>query len=157
MVPALISGCGIYSFSGAALSPEIKTVTVQTFPNEANLVVPGLGQKFSEKMKDKFLRETQLKVVPEGGDIEFDGAITEYRLDQTAVQSNEKAGLSRLVMSVRINYTNNTDPKANFERRFSSYTDFDSSKNLSDVEDDLIETLSDQLITDIFNATVNNW
>lgn len=153
----VINACGIYNFSGAALPPEVKSVTVQTFPNEANLVVPTLSQTFSEKLKDKFLRETNLQYKNHNGDLKFSGAITQYSVSPAAVQANERAGLSKLQIAIQVKYENKVEPANNFERTFSAYENFDSNRNLSEVEDRLIEKITDQLVVDIFNASINNW
>ena len=47
----LLQSCGIYSFSGASIPPEMKTVTVNFFENNAPLVVPYLSQQFTERLK----------------------------------------------------------------------------------------------------------
>ena len=55
-----ITGCDVYSFTGASISPEIKTISIASFPNQASLVQPSLSQVFTEKLKDKFVSQTNL-------------------------------------------------------------------------------------------------
>lgn len=146
-----------YSFQGSALSSDIKSVSIATFPNEASLVVPTLSQTFSESLRDRFIRETNLNLVSRNGDIEFEGAITNYNVSAAAVQENDQASLSRLTIAIKVKYTNNLDESVNFEKTFSSSENFDANQNLSSVEDQLIEIILDRIIQDIFNASVNNW
>ena len=151
------NSCGIYSFSGASLSPEVKTISISTFTNQASLVVPSLAETLTEKLKDKFLKELSLTLVDYDGDIEFKGAITDYRTVPTSIQSNDQAAMTRLTINVRVTYKNTIEPKQNYETIFSNYVDFDSSQDISSIEDELIEELTEMLIQDIFNKAVNNW
>ncbi len=42
----LLQACGVYSFTGASIPPEAKTISVQYFPNKAQLVEPTLSPFF---------------------------------------------------------------------------------------------------------------
>jgi hypothetical protein len=152
-----LSSCGIYSFSGASLSSDIKNVSIKTFTNQASIVVPSLAEKITEKLKDKFLREMNLKLVDDNGDLNFKGSITDYRVAPSSISSNEQSKTSRLTISVKVKFENIKEPKLNYEMVFSSYMDFDSTKDLSQVENDLIDGITDLLVQDIFNKAVNNW
>ena len=45
IICAYLAGCKVtYSFSGASISPLVKTLSVQYFQNRAPLVQPGLSQ-----------------------------------------------------------------------------------------------------------------
>ena len=152
-----ISSCGVYSFTGASISPDIKTFSVQYFPNRASLVQPTLSQVFTEKLKEKFISQTNLSPLTTGGDLQFEGYISDYNTAPTAIQSTDQAALNRLTITVSVKFTNNKDPKNNFETTFSKFSDYSSAKNLSEVETDLIKEISSQLVDDIFNKAVINW
>jgi hypothetical protein len=153
-----LSSCGIYSFTGASLSSNIKTVSVKTFINQASLVVPSLAQIMTEKLKDKFIKEMNLTLVDGEGDINFKGIIIDYKTAPAAQTGGiDRTANTRLTISVRVKYDNTKEPKQNFESTFSAYLDFDSSKNLASIEDELINEISDMLVQDIFNKSVNNW
>jgi hypothetical protein len=151
------SSCGIYSFTGASLSPEIKTVSVKSFTNQASLVVPSLTQVLTEKLKDKFIKEMNLSMVEDNGDINFRGVITDYKTQPSSITTNDKTATTRLTISVRVKFENIKEPKQNYENSFSAYMDFDSNKNLASIEDELINEICDMLVQDIFNKAVNNW
>jgi hypothetical protein len=152
-----LNSCGIYSFTGASLSPEIKTFTVKTFTNNASLVVPSLSENITEKLKDKFLREMNLKLVESDGDINFYGTVTDYRTAPSGISSTETAATSRLTITMKVRYENTKEPKNNFDATFSNYADFNSTVDFSAVEDELIEQIVEKLVQDIFNRSVNNW
>lgn len=152
-----ITGCGVYSFTGASISPEIKTISIASFPNQASLVQPSLSQVFTEKLKDKFVSQTNLTQINSSGDISFEGYISDYNSQPTAIQGNEQAALNRLTITVKVKFINTKDEKQNFESSFSRFADYDSKQNLSTVENQLISEICNQLVDDIFNKAMINW
>lgn len=152
-----MSGCGIYSFTGASISPEVKSVSIDLFPSYAALAPPNLAQLFTETLRDKFVSLTNLDLITRNGDIRFKGSITNYRTNPVAIQGNEQAAKNRLTITVAVEYTDTKNPDASFEKSFSRFADFDSNRNLADVEQDLIVEINDQIVQDIFNESVVNW
>lgn len=153
----LYSGCGVYSFTGASISPDIQTVTVKFFQNRAPLIQPLLSQAFTEKLKDKFISQTSLRLAESDGDLVFEGYISDYRTQPVAIQGTETAALNRLSITVNVKFTNKKDDKQSFDSSFSRYADFESTKSLAEVETALIEEINNQLVDDIFNRAVSNW
>jgi hypothetical protein len=146
-----------YSFTGASISPKVKTVTIQYFPNQASLVVPNLSRALTDALRDYFTSQTNLILLDKGGDLNIDGAITGYVVQPIAIQGNETAAMNRLTITVSVKFTNKTDEKQNFETTFSRYEDYQSNLNLSTVQDGLIKEINDKLVQDIFNKAVVNW
>jgi hypothetical protein len=148
-----------YSFTGASISPDVKTVSIFYFPNHAPLAQPQLSQSFTESLKDIFLTQTNLNLLERGGDLHFDGAITGYASSPVAIQGGEvsQASLNRLAITVSVKFINNKDETQNFESVFTRFADYDASRNLSDVEAVLIKEINAQLVQDIFNKAVVNW
>ena len=153
----IMNGCGVYSFTGASISPEIKSVSIAYFQNRASIMQPSLSQVFTEKMKDKFVSQTNLTLIKSSGDLQFYGFISDYNTAPTAIQGNEQAALNRLTISVSVKFVNTKDEKQNFETTFSRFADYDSRTNLASVEQDLISEICNQLVDDIFNKAVINW
>lgn len=154
----LFGSCSMkYSFTGASLSPDVKTVSVGYFRNISSLVNPKLSDQFTESLKDRLISETRLRMTSGESDLMYEGEITNYEQSYQGVQANETAGLNRLTITIRLRYTNNKEPLKNFERSFSKFTVFESSKNITDIEDDLVKEITDELINDVFNATVADW
>lgn len=153
----VMAGCGVYSFTGASIPPGAKTISIDYFPNRAMLVQPTLSQRFTDALRDKFTGETTLDLVGENGNLAIEGEITGYSAMPVAVQGNEVAALNRLTITVNVRFVNHLDEKTNFETSFSRFLDFDSSRSLSDVEDELIDGINQQLVQDIFDKAVVNW
>lgn len=149
--------CGVYSFTGASIPPDAKTISVQYFSNKASTIQPNLSQIFTEKLKDIFVEQTSLTLTENEGDLSFSGHISKYQIKPMAIQSNETAGKNRLTISVNVTFKSPIDTKINFEQIFSRYRDYNSSENISDIEETLIEEISNELVEDIFNKAVVNW
>ena len=93
--PLAFQSCGIYSFSGASIGTA-KTISIDFIQNKATLVSPTLSQVFTEKLKDKFIRETTLKLVESDGDMQISGVISEYSIAPVALQGNTQTSQNRL-------------------------------------------------------------
>jgi hypothetical protein len=135
----------------------VETVSIGFFQANAALTPPRASQLFTEKLKDVFLTQTNLTLVKSSGDLEFEGAITDYRTSPVAIQGNETAALTRVTMTVSVRFVNNYDEEQNFETTFSRFEDFETSKDLSSVEEEILTSINDQLTQDIFNKSVTNW
>lgn len=155
----LLASCSIsYRFNGASVDYNTtKTLYLANFPNQAALIYPPLEQRFNEKLKDVFIRNTQLQLVNQNGDLEIEGEIVGYDLTPMAVQEDAFASETRLTMTVKMRYRNNKVEGQDKEETFSAYRNFPSDRLLTDVQDQLIEELCKDIIDQIFNATMSNW
>lgn len=154
----LVQSCGIYSFTGTSIQPDVKTVTINYFEYKAPKVNPSLSNMMTEEIQDKFTRLTKLEQVDMDGDLEIIGAITGYDVKATAISANEQATQNRLTVNVSVTFVNRKYPEDDFENKgFSAYADFDASQSLDAVEAGLCEEIVEQLGEDIFNSTVANW
>tara|TARA_B100000795_G_C22555635_1_gene344240 strand:- start:46 stop:540 length:495 start_codon:yes stop_codon:yes gene_type:complete len=151
------TSCGIYSFTGASIPTDAKTISVNYFNNKAAIVQPSLSQVFTEKLKDMFLEQTNLSISENEGDLIFSGFISKYQIRPIAIKANETADKNRLTISVKVTYNNSLDSENNFEQTFSRYRDYDSTQNISDVENTLIEAITNELAEDVFNKAFVNW
>ena len=146
-----------YSLSGATIPPEAKTISVAFFTNNTTLGGPTISQKFTEKLRDVVSSQTNLALMKQNGDLQFEGSIIDYNVAPVAIQSGDQAALNRLSISVKVKYSNKFDATKNFEQSFSRFTDFKASESLSAVENDLLTEINRQLTEDIFNKAFNNW
>ncbi len=155
------SGCGVYSFSGTATAA--KTISIEPIFNNADLAPANIGATFTNKLKDYFQQNSSLRVT-DGGELHLEGTVSEYRVNAMAPVSTGKpnepntAALSRLTISVRLTFEDTLEPKNNFkDRTFSFYKDFDNTLNFPSIQEDLERQIFNQILIDIFNATVANW
>lgn len=149
--------CGIYSFNGASISPDTKTVYIKSFPNFAPIIAPTLSQALTEALKDKFVSQTGLTLVENNGDLNFEGTITDYAVKPINISGNETAAQKQLTITVKVKFVNMKDEKSNFDKSFARFAVFDANVNLADKEEELISEINSQLVEDIFNEAVVNW
>lgn len=162
----LLQACGVYSFTGAVISPDIQTISIQTFFDEVGTGPPNMSQKFSELIREYFQRNTSLTLVDNQGDLQLEGSITGYRLSPIAptaqgnlnVPGADVAALQRLTITVKTIYVNTRDESKDFDQNFSFYADYDpETQNFNSIEDELVDEIFDQIVLDIFNATIADW
>ena len=146
-----------YSLSGASIPPDAKTFSVAYFPNNAPMVAPILSATLTDELTQRFVSRTSLVQVEDGGDFAFEGEIVGYSSTTSSVSSGDYALQNRLTISVKVKFTNAIDDKMSFNRNFSAYADYDSTKLLTEVESELIPQIVEQLVTDIFQAAASNW
>ncbi len=156
------TSCGVYSFTGTTITAE--TISIQTFYNDANNGPANLAVTFSDNLRDYYQQNTSLSQVTDEGELQIEGSVSGYRLTPVAPSAaasnnvNEQANLTRLTITIKVDYINLDDEAQNFAKKsFSFYADFDNDIGLTAVENQLIQEIYDQIILDIFNATVANW
>ena len=153
----IISSCGIYSFRGASIPQDAETIYVDYFNIQAVNTEPLLPQIFTEKLKDIFLQQTNLSLSNKNGDLNFSGFISNYEVKPISITSNETASQNRLTISINVLFESKLEKEKNFETTFTRYKDFDSALNFSEIELNLIEEITNEIVEDIFNKSVVNW
>ena len=157
-VACLVSACGIYSFSGTSIQPDVKTITIPYVEYRALRVNPSLSNDLTEALQEKFRKLTRLEQVDVDGDLELVCEITGYDVKATAVTADEMASQNRLTVTVSASFTNRKYPEDDFENKsFTAYEDFDATLSLDAVEAGLCEAIIEKIVEDIFNASVAQW
>lgn len=147
-----------YKLNGASIDyTTTKTISIDYIPIKAALVYAPLGVNFNDKLQMKYVDQTQLQLQKVDGDLQISGAITGYTLTPQAVKADAYAAQTRLTIKVKIKFVNRNNKTENFEKEFSAYRDFDATELLTDVQDALCNEMVDELVEEIFNATVANW
>lgn len=157
VIAVLVSSCGIYSFSGTSIQPDVKTITIPYVEYTALRVNPSLSNDLTEALKEKYRKLTRLEEVDVDGDLELVCTVTGYDVKATAVTANEMASQNRLTVTVKVEFSNKKYPEDDVSNNFSAYEDFDATMSLDAVESGLCETIIEKLVEDIFNATVAQW
>lgn len=157
LVLITFSRCGFYKMNGVTIPPDVETVSVAYFDNRAGIVNPLLSQQFSEKLKTKFISETNLDLVSGAGDFSFSGSITEYTVEPVAIQNNTSSSLNRLKITILAKMECSKHPKLNFEQSFTQFQDFDANKSFSSLETRLVDDITNMIVQEIFNRAAINW
>ena len=156
-VALAVASCGIYSFTGTSIQPDVNTITIPFVENKALRINPSLSNDLTEALQEKFRKLTRLEQVDVDGDLELVCEITGYDVKATAVTADEQAAQNRLTVQVKVEFTNKKYPEDNVSSNFSAYEDFDATLSLDAVEGGLCETIVEKIVEDIFNATVAQW
>lgn len=146
-----------YGFTGADTGVA-ETFQVNFFPNRAQLIEPGIDIQFTNALQDLIQNQTSLNLVTSGGDLTYEGEITEYRISPTTATSDNRAAQNRLTIGVQVRFYNKDDEEKDFDRRFSFFFDFEGSAQLTGSQrDTAIETIFERITQDIFNESLANW
>lgn len=152
-----LSSCKVYSFTGANIPTNIKTVSVELFQNRAGNGPASLSQAFTDKLKFKMQTEANLKQTATNGDLQFSGTITGYSFSSDAPVAGATSGLNKLTITVQVQYVNSKNDKENWTENFSRYAQYQAGEELSSVEDRLINEINVQLVDDIFQKALVKW
>ena len=154
---SFLIGCGIYKFNTGNVG-DAKTLQVNFFANQAPLVEPTLSQKFTQDMQDLFLRQTNLTLVNNAGDLRYEGEITGYRVNPMSATAQQTAAQNRLTITVNVRFFNRLKEEDDFEKQFSFYSDFDANSQLTGgVLETALDEILERIIQDIFNSSIAKW
>lgn len=151
--------CGSYSFTGADINYNTtKTVQVDYFQNNAPIVEPGVARSFTLKLQDLLLNQTSLDLVNRGGDLVYEGEITQFYISPITATSNSTAAQNRLTITVNLRFYNTKEPLKDFEQPFSFYYDYPGDQQLTGSKlQAAVEIVFERLTQDIFNKSLANW
>ena len=149
MLALMMTACSIsYQFNGSSIDyTKVKTISFETFPNRSVGFVWGpMESMFNTALQDIYLQQTRLQQVNRNGDLQISGEITNYDAYNKGVGADGYSTMAELRMTVRVTFTNNSNPQENFEaRQFSASREYDATQQLAAVQDELVN----QMIKDI--------
>lgn len=151
------SACGIYSFTGASIHPDAKTVSVEYFKNNAPIFNATLSQEITDMLQDKLISQTSLKLIDGKGDLQFKGQITDYSVTPVALVAGEKSAQNRLTIRVKVEFINELEENYSFNETFTRYWDYPSTQILSAAEPNIVPEIIELITDDIFQKAVVNW
>ena len=152
-----LQSCGIYSFTGADTGGA-KTFQVNYFQNTADIVEPGIDRIFTLKLQDLIQNQTNLSLTNDGGDLVYEGEITDYYISPMTATAQNTAAQNRLTIAVQVRFFNKLDETKNFDRKFSFYFDYPANAQLTGPTlDTALDEIFTRITQDIFNASLTNW
>jgi hypothetical protein len=153
-----LSSCHFYKLNqGGNFPADVQSIHIEFFNNKANIIAPTLSPSLTEKLRDKFLSESKLNLTDNNPSLNLSGYISSYSVEAVASKDNSTATLNRLRISVHTKLESEVAKKFNFEQDFVKFLEFDASKSLSEVENDLIDEITDMLVQEIFNKVAMDW
>lgn len=155
----LLASCTVsYKLNQASIDYNTtKTITIETFANRAAYQWAPMAPMFNNSLSDLYNRQTKLKQVKRDGDLVISGEITAYDQTNKSISADGYSSMVQLRMTVKVKFVNNKKHEDDFEKTFSASREYDSSQQLSSVQDELVQQMIDDIIDQIFNATVAKW
>ncbi len=152
--------CGVYSFSGVSIGPDVESYQVNFFQNEAAIVEPGIDRTFTLNLQDLIQNQTRLVLTNANADLVYEGEIVEYFIAPQSSTSENTAAQNRLTITINVRFFNNKVPDGSedFERRFSFFSDVPATTQLiGSALDTSLEEIYERITQDIFNASLAKW
>lgn len=157
-ITVIVQGCGFYSFTGASIPEGVETFQVDYFQNNAAIVEPGIDRDFTLRLQDLIQNQSSLSLVNSGGDLVYEGEITEYRIAPMTATAQQTAAQNRLTISVNVRYFNRKNEEDDFEKRFSFYYDYPAAEQLiGSTLDTALDEIYERITQDIFNESLAKW
>ena len=155
----LMQGCTIsYKLNQASIDyTTTKTFSVEPFTNRASYQWAPMAPMFNTSLTDKYNDQTKLRQVKRDGDLALSGEITAYDQTNKSISADGYSSMVQLKMTVRVKYSNRNKREDDFERTFSSSREYDSSQQLSAVQEELVQQMIDDIVDQVFNQTVGKW
>lgn len=148
--------CGIYNFTGGSTG-DAKTFQVNFFRNDAPIVEPGLDRDFTIALQDLINNQTNLSLTDRNADLLYEGEIVEFNITPMTATAEQRAAQNRVTISVNVRFTNRTEEKKDFEKRFSFYYDYPAAAQFNSVKGEAIPQIFERITQDIFNASLADW
>lgn len=155
----LMQGCTVsYKLNGASIDYNtIKTITLEAFSNRAAYQWAPMAPMFNNTLSDRYNSQTKLRQVKRDGDLVISGEIVSYDQTNKSISADGYSSMVQLKMTVKVKFTNNKQHNDDFDKTFSANREYDSSQQLSAVQEELVQQMIDDIVDQVFNATVANW
>lgn len=158
-ISVAVSGCSIkYRLNGASIDYNlIKTITIEAFTNRAAYQWAPMAPMFNTSLSDIYNNQTKLRQVKRDGDLVLSGEITSYDQTNKSISADGYSSMVQLKMSVTVKFRNNKNHNDDFDKSFTASREYDASQQLSAVQEELVQQMIDDIVDQVFNATVANW
>lgn len=162
IVPMLLlcalTACSIsYKFTGTSINYDvIKTIQIDKIVNRAPYGWAPMEAILNNKLQDVYANQTRLKLVKRGGDLHVAGEIVNYDQFNKGISADGYASQVQLRITVNIRFENaKTNQK--WEKQFTATSQYNSTQQLTAVQESLVTEMVKDLCDQIFNATVADW
>lgn len=154
----LVVSCSIsYSFTGTNINYDIiKTIQIDKIVNRAPYGWAPMEAMLNNSLQDKYANGTRLRNVKRNGDLQIAGEITSYDQFNKSISADGYSSQVQLKINVNIRFKN-TKTNQQWEKQFSATTQYDATQSLSAVQETLVKQMLDDIIDQIYNATVADW
>lgn len=158
LMAGILTACSVsYKFTGTSINYDlIKSIQIDNIANRAPYGWAPMEAMFNNKLQDRYANQTRLKLVKRNGDLHIAGEITGYDQFNKAISADGYSSQVQLKMTVNIRFRNGKTNQS-WEKQFSATTQYNSTQQLSAVQEQLVTEMISDITDQIFNATVADW
>lgn len=157
LILVTFNSCSVYNFTGTG-KIDAKTFQVNFFQNNADLIEPGIDRTFTLQLQDLIQNQTNLNLVKNGGDLTYEGEITDYRISPMTATADQQASQNRLKIRVNVRFSNKNKETDDFEKNFEFYYDYPATQQLTgSTLNSALKEIFDRITQDIFNESLAKW
>ena len=162
IIPAILllltfNSCSVYNFTGTG-KIDAKTFQVNYFQNNAELIEPGIERTFTLALQDLIQNQTNLSLTNSGGDLVYEGEITDYRISPMTATADQRAAQNRLTIRINVRFTNKKKEADDFEKPFSFFYDFPGAELPTGSQlTTALDAIFERITQDIFNESLAKW
>ena len=152
-----LHGCKYYNFTGTG-EINAKTFQVNYFQNNAEVVEPGIELTFTRRLQDLIQNQTNLTLTNAGGDLVYEGEITQYRISPMTATADQRAAQNRLSITINVRFTNKNNEDDDFEKPFSFFYDYSGDAlPTGSVLNNALDEIFERITQDVFNESLAKW
>ena len=157
LIVVTFNGCSVYNFTGTG-KIDAKTFQVNYFQNNAELIEPGIERTFTLRLQDLIQNQTNLSLTNTGGDLVYEGEITDYRISPMTATADQRAAQNRLTIRVNVRFTNRKKEADDFEKSFSFFYDYPAEQQLTGATlNSALKDIFERITQDVFNESLAKW
>lgn len=150
-------GCCMYSFTGAAVPGHLKTIAIPIADDRSGGAEPGLREKLTEVLTQKFIDDNTLQVTDKSSaDAVLECTVISISDAPAIVTAGEQIASRRITITVSVVNKDLVKKKNIFEQTFSNYGDYPSGGSI-DTRKNAINEAIDKIAQDILLAAVSGW
>lgn len=146
-----------YSFKGIVIPDDVSTYFLESVQSNTGEAPVFLTQTIYQAFRDKIRAETKLLYEESNPDIEISSTITAYSITYVAPQPGQNVASNRLTIAITVEYTDNINEKRSWQTTFRRFADYNAAANLLDIQEDLINTITGEIMEDFFTKAFGDW
>ena len=157
VIAMMTNSCSVYNFTGAK-PIDAKTFQVNFFQNNATLIEPGIERIFTNLLRDIIQNQTNLILTNSGGDLRYEGEITDYNVTPMTATADQRAAQNRLTIKINVRFSNKNKEADDFEKSFTFFDDFPADVQLTGPQlTKSLNVIFERITQDIFNESLAKW
>lgn len=155
LLPSL-SGCGVYSFTGASIPPHLKRIDVPVFQDKSNSGILSLKETLTDEVTNRIITQSSLELATgSGADCRLTASIVNYSNQPYVITQGVASATNRISIRIQVTYQDLVKRETIWEQSFDGWEDY-SIGNRS-AEEEALKNVITKLSDDIFSKVVSNW